>query len=117
MSGGLAFQQIGYTGHAPGVASFTDAGVSWTNRDRSIIEKIDKSEIIRMVWTVFGSKAHVVAYVTDGSYHRMDGFEPSKFDEISQFVQRSMGLALEKVAVSVARSLGDISGHCNMNMI
>ena len=100
MSGGLAFQQIGFTGHAAGIASFSAQGVSWTDRDHTINEKIDKANIIRMTWAVFGSKAHIVVYLDDGSYDRLDGFEPTKFDEISEFLQRTLNITLEKVSVS-----------------
>lgn len=100
MSGGIAFQQIGYTGHAPGTASFSESGVTWTGRNNSTNEKIDKDSILRMTWSVFGSKGHIVVYLNDGSHYRMDGFEPTKFDDISQYLSRHLNVTLEQSSVS-----------------
>ena len=101
MSTGLVFQHIGYTGkEGGGIAQFSDVGVTWTDRNSTAIEKIDKDSILRMTWCVYGPKAHIVVYLTDGSYYRMDGFDADKFGQIAQYLQSSLGINLEKAVVS-----------------
>ena len=119
MSGGLAFEHIGYTGHQAGVASFTEAGVSWTDRSNTINEKLEKANILRITWTVFGPKAHIVVYLTDGSFYRLDGFEPDRYDEISQYLSGKVGLTLEKASYATGGSqFGEFSfGDKSMSMV
>lgn len=110
MSSGLVFQHIGFTGHQSGVASLSSAGIAWADRTNTAHETLEKEKILRMTWTVFGPKAHIVVYLTDGSFYRLDGFEKNKFDEISQYLKSVLGVTLEKGSVATGGSqFGEIS--------
>jgi hypothetical protein len=98
-SAGLVFQHVGLSGRNSGTLSLTAKGFSWTNRNNTVNQKCDKENILRICWSVFGSKAHIIIYTTDGGLVRFDGFEKSRYGEISQFIKSSLGVDVEIVEV------------------
>lgn len=111
-SAGLVFQHIGLSGRHSGTLSLTGKGFSWTNRNNTVNEKCEKENILRICWTVFGSKAHLIIYTTDGSLVRFDGFEKTRYGEISQFIKSSLGVDVE---ITEAASDGSHFGEMTFN--
>jgi hypothetical protein len=80
-----------------GSVALTSSGIVWTHRNQITVQKVEKDATIRFTWTVFGSRGHIVFYMADGSFYRLDGFESAKFDEYSKYVKSAFGLDLEPV--------------------
>ena len=97
----LAFQHIGLTGHHAGSLSITENGFIWTNKSSTVTERFEKDSLIRICWTVFGSRAHLTLYTNNGAMHRFDGFDKTRYGEISEFIDSNLGLSVEKNQVGV----------------
>jgi hypothetical protein len=95
----LAFQHIGLTGHHAGSLSIAENGFIWTNKSSTVTERFEKELLIRICWAIYGSRAHLIIYTSNGTMHRFDGFDKSRYGEISQFIESNLGLSVEKIQV------------------
>jgi structure-specific recognition protein 1 len=90
-----------FWGHSDGVLALSSSGILWRSRTTEAQKKLNKDEIVTILWTPMGEKNHhVKVYQKGGKYVRFTGLKAKDIDLLKQHVENIFDRELEKEKVT-----------------